>query len=121
MTTLANMTVHHIPVCPFCQRLEILLSLKGRRNDVNFRVVDIPQPRPDWLLKKARGSTALPILEIANGHIIKESLVILQYLEDIFRERAVAQPDPYRRAVESMLTRMEGEFCTQGSGTAGKR
>ena len=111
---MADLTVHHIPVCPFCQRLEILLSLKGRRNDVGFRVVDITRPRPGWLLKKTRGTTALPILETADGRIIKESLVILQYLEDLYPEPAVAQRDPYRRAVENMLTEMEGEFCTQG-------
>ena len=108
------LTVYHIPVCPFCQRLEILLSLKGRGNDVAFHVVDITRPRPDWLVKKTRGTTALPILETADGRIIKESLVILQYLEDIYPERAIAQRDAYRRAVENMLTGMEGEFCTQG-------
>ena len=114
MSVQAQMIVHHIPVCPFCQRLEILLSLKGRRSDVDFRVVDVTKPRPDWLLQKTRGTTALPILETANGHILKESLVILQYLEDVFPERPVAQRDPYRRAIENMLTRMEGEFCSQG-------
>ena len=114
MTRLADLTVHHIPVCPFCQRLEILLSLKGCRSNVNFRVIDITQPRPDWLLKKTRGTTALPIMETTDGRIIKESLVIMQYLEDLYPKRAVAQPDPYRRALENMLTKMEGEFCTQG-------
>jgi len=33
-------------------------------------------------------------METADGHIIKESLVILQYLEDIYPERPVAQRDP---------------------------
>lgn len=107
-------TIYHIPVCPFCQRLEILLSLKGRLNDIDFRMIDITQPRPDWLLKKTRGTTALPVLETADGRIIKESLVILQYLEDIYPERPVAQRDPYRRAVENMLTRMDSDFLTQG-------
>lgn len=106
--------VYHIPVCPFCQRLEILLALKGLQDAVEFRVVDITRPRPDWLLQKTRGTTALPVLETADGHILKESLVILQYLEDVFPERPIAQRDPYRRAVEHMLTRLEGEFCTQG-------
>ncbi|OGA15813.1 MAG: glutathione S-transferase [Betaproteobacteria bacterium RIFCSPLOWO2_02_FULL_66_14] len=113
---MADLTVHHIPVCPFCQRLEILLSLKGRRRDVGFRVVDVTRPRPDWLLKKTGGSTALPILETADGRILKESLVILKYLEDLYPERAVAQRDPYRRAVENMLTMFEAAFCTQGYG-----
>jgi len=111
---MAGLTVYHIPVCPFCQRLEILLSLKGRTGDVSFRVIDVTRPRPDWLLRKTRGSTALPIMESAEGRVIKESLVILQYLEDVYPEPAVAQRDPYRRAVESMLTRMEAEFCNQG-------
>ena len=111
---MADLTVYHIPVCPFCQRLEILLTLKSRRSDVTFHVIDVTQPRPDWLLNKTGGTTALPILETADGHVIKESLVILQYLEDLYPEPPVAQRDPYRRAVENMLTRMEGEFCTQG-------
>lgn len=114
MTTPAKLTIYQIPVCPFCQRLEILLSLKDRQDDASFHVIDITRPRPDWLLEKTRGTTALPILEAADGRIIKESLVILQYLEDIYPERPVAQRDPYRHAVENMLTRMEGEFCTQG-------
>ena len=109
-----RLIVHHIPVCPFSQRLEILLALKGLRDQVDFRVVDITQPRPEWLLQKTRGTTALPILETPDRRILKEGLVILQYLEDVFPQPAVAQSDPYRRAVEHMMTRLEGEFCTQG-------
>jgi glutathione S-transferase len=111
MTTL---TVYHIPVCPFCQRLEILLALKGLRDRVDFRVIDITQPRPPWLLEKTQGTTALPVLETADGRILKESMVILQYLEDVFPEKPVAQRNPYRRAVENMLVCMEGAFSMQG-------
>ena len=114
MPTCADTTVFHIPVCPFSQRLEILLALKGRRDEVRFQVVDITQPRPARLLQIARGTTALPILQTADGHVIKESLVILQYLEDRWPDRPVAQRDPYRRAVENMLTRLEAEFAAQG-------
>lgn len=106
--------LYHIPVCPFCQRIDILLALKGHRDAIDVQTIDITRPRPDWLLQKTRGSTALPVLETADGHIIKESLVILQYLEDIFPERPVAQRDPWRRAVENMLARMDGEFFMQG-------
>ena len=114
MTSPSNITVYHIPVCPFCQRLEILLELKGRRSEVEFIVVDITKPRDPNLLQKTRGTTALPVLETADGKIIKESMVIMQYLEDLFAEPAIAQRDPYRRAVENMLAKLEGEFCTQG-------
>lgn len=108
------LTVHHIPVCPFCQRLEILLELKGLRDRVRFEVVDITRPRPPELLAKTRGTTALPVLETADGRILKESLVLMQYLEDLWPEPPVAQQDPYRRAIEHLLVRHEGAFVTQG-------
>ena len=107
-------TVFHIPVCPFCQRLEILLTLKGCRDRVEFRVVDITRPRPDWLLEKTRGTTALPILETADGRVLKESLVLMRYLDEVLPGRSVAQADPYRRAVEGMMTRLEGDLTVQG-------
>lgn len=107
-------TVYQIPVCPFSQRLEILLTLKGCRDRVDFHVVDITRPRPGWLLEKTRGTTALPVLETEQGAVIKESMVLLRYLEDRFPEPAVAQRDPYRHAVENMMDAMEGGFVAQG-------
>jgi glutathione S-transferase len=109
-------TVYHIPVCPFSQRVEILLELKGCRERVDFHVVDVTRPRDPALLAKTRGTTALPVLETADGRIVKESLVIMQYLEDVYPEPAIAHRDPYRRAVENMMTRLEGDFAAQGYG-----
>ena len=107
-------TVYHIPVCPFSQRLEILLSLKGLGDSVAFHVVDITRPRAGWLLEKTRGTTALPVLETLQGGIIKESMVILRYLEDVFPDPPVAQRDPYRRALENMLIAQESDFGMWG-------
>ena len=106
--------VHHIPVCPFSQRLEILLALKGRQGAVAFRVVDITKPRDPALLARTRGTTALPVLEDEQGRIIKESLVILRYLEDRFPDPPVARADPHERAVEAMLIALEGDFAAAG-------
>ena len=113
---MSTLTVFHIPVCPFSQRLKILLALKGKEAELGDEVVDITRPRDESLLNKTRGTTALPILELADGRILKESLVILQYLEDVFPDPPVAQRDPYRRAVENMLVRLEGEFVARGYG-----
>lgn len=106
--------VYHIPVCPFSQRLEILLALKGLEGAVDFEKVDITKPRSDELLSKTRGSTALPVLETEDGLVIRESLVIMRYLEDRFPEPRVAQRDPARHAIENMLTAMEGPFVGAG-------
>lgn len=105
--------VYHIPVCPFSQRLEILLALKGAQDAVRFSVVDITRPRDPALLAKTRGTTALPVLETADGRILKESLVILRYLDE-----TVGQPlrraDPFEHAVENMLIAREGPLVTAG-------
>ncbi len=114
MSTQPMHTLYHIPVCPFSQRIEILLALKNVVDEVAFHVIDITEPRPAWLLEKTRGTTALPVLETKTGSILKERLVILRYLDSVFSERPIAQGDPCRHAVEGMLGAMEREFVSLG-------
>jgi len=106
--------MYHIPGCPFSERVEILLELKGLGRMMADVEIDISQPRPDWLLRKTQGTTSLPALELDNGATLKESMVIMRYLEDRFPERPVAQRDPYRHAVESMLCATDGAFTGAG-------
>lgn len=107
-------TMYHIPGCPFSERVEILLELKGLHGLLDDVEIDISKPRPDWLLKKTRGTTALPALTLENGETLKESMIIMRYFDDRFPERKVAQADPYRHAVESMLAEMGGAFSGSG-------
>lgn len=106
--------VYHIPVCPFSQRLEILLALKGQQDAVEFRVVDITKPRDPDLLRKTRGTTALPVLETPAGHILRESLVILGYLDETVPGGLQRRSDPLEHAIESMLIAKEGPFTMTG-------
>lgn len=106
--------LHHIPVCPFSQRLEILLALRGREDAVEFRVVDITRPRDPELLAKTRGTTALPVLETPEGAIVKESLVILRLLDELLDGAKLRRRDPLEHAVESMLITREGPFTMAG-------
>jgi glutathione S-transferase len=89
--------IYHIPVCPFSQRVEILLELKGRRDAVDFQVVDITKPRESWLLDLTRGTTELPVMQDENGRVLKESLVLLRYFDERYDDRPVARTDPYER------------------------
>ncbi|MBX3207122.1 MAG: glutathione S-transferase family protein [Labilithrix sp.] len=114
MTAPTKPTIFHIPVCPFSQRVEILLALKDQTSAVHFEVVDITKPRPESLLAKTGGSTALPVLEIAPGKILRESLVIMGYFEDVLASRPIRPRDPWRRAVEDMLVAKEGPFVSAG-------
>jgi len=106
--------IHHIPVCPFSQRIEILLALRSLSDAVEFRVVDITRPRDPELLAKTRGTTALPVLETPDGRIIKESLVILRYLDEVLPGAPLRRIDPAEHAIESMLIAKEGAFVTAG-------
>ena len=106
--------VYHIPVCPFSQRLEILLALRGQKDSVEFRVVDITKPRDPALLAKTQGTTALPVLETPNGAILKESLVILRYLDEVIEGSALRRADPLEHAIEAMLIAREGPFTMAG-------
>ncbi len=114
MTNAALLTMYHIPGCPFSERVEILLELKGLKGLMADVEIDISKPRPDWLLRKTRGTTSLPAMELDNGETLKESMVIMRYIEDRFPERPVAQRDPYRHAVESMLCATDGAFTGAG-------
>lgn len=106
--------IYHIPVCPFSQRVEILLELKGLRDRVDFHVVDITKPREPWLLELTGGTTALPVMQDEEGRVLKESLVLLRYFEERFPDVAVARSDPFERAVERLMIAREGPFGTAG-------
>lgn len=106
--------MYHIPVCPFSQRIEIMLRLKGLEGAIEFHTVDITKPRPDWLLAKSRGTTALPVLETEDGRILKESLVILRYVEEAFGDAPIARSDPYERGIERLMIAREGPFTMAG-------
>lgn len=115
----ARPVVHHIPVCPFSQRLEILLTLKGCRDAVDFRTVEITKPRDPALLARTRGVTALPVLEadagpLRAGVVLRESLVILRYLEMRFPDPPVARRDPLEHAQENLLVTLEGPLTEAG-------
>lgn len=105
--------VYHIPVCPFSQRLEILLTLKGKSDSVTFRTVDVTKLRDPALLALSRGSTALPIMETKDG-VIKESLVLLRYLDEALGPPFIAAPTAEARAIENMLIALEGGFVAAG-------
>jgi glutathione S-transferase len=45
---------------------------------------------------------------------VKESLVIMEYLENLFSSPSIRPTDPYARAVEGMLCALASDFVTAG-------
>lgn len=112
--TRAKPIIYHIPVCPFSQRIEILLKLKGLEGAVDFSVIDITKPRPDWLLTYTGGTTALPVLVDEEDRALKESLVILRYVEERFATPPIARTDPYERGIERLMITEAEAFGISG-------
>lgn len=104
----------HIPGCPFSERVEILMALKGLDASLAHHDIDISKPRPAWLLEKTRGTTALPALILENGETLKESMVILRYFDERFSDIRIARADPYEHALEQMLCATDGAFTGAG-------
>ncbi|RZW06934.1 MAG: glutathione S-transferase family protein [Rhodobacteraceae bacterium] len=107
-------TIHHIPVCPFSQRIEILLALKGVSGGIDFSVVDITKPRDPRLLELSKGSTALPVMEVPGKTALKESRVLLEFVEARFPDPPIARTDPYEHALENLIVQRESGFGVAG-------
>lgn len=107
-------SIYHIPVCPFSQRVEILLKLKKLEDLVKFVVIDITKPRPKWLLEKLNGPSPLPVLETSEGEIIKESLVIMDYFEQGHKKTPVLKINGLERKIEDELCSFEGAYVNSG-------
>jgi glutathione S-transferase len=108
-----KMKLYHIPGCPFSERVEILMGLKGLGRLIEDQEIEISKPRPAWLLAKTGGATALPALDVPEG-TLRESMVILRYLEDQFPERPVAHRRPYEHAIESWLVVIGANLSSAG-------
>lgn len=106
--------LHHIPVCPFSQRLKILLTLKGQPDAIEFRVVDITRPRDPDLLALTGGSTSLPVLMMPGRGVLRESLVIMAFLDETIPGGLQRRPDPFEHGIEALLIGHEARFTAAG-------
>ena len=81
--------------CPYCARVRIVLAEKG----LGYETVEIDlSERPAWLYDK-NPSGRVPVLEEERGFILPESLVIMEYLEELFPEQSLWPADPAERAL----------------------
>lgn len=108
-----DITMYNFPGCPFSERIEIMMALKGRAAQLRSIEIDLSAPRPAWLLEKTLGSTALPAIDTPAG-TIKDSLVIMRYLDSVLPGRPVAHPDPFLHAIEATLAGLAPALSSAG-------
>jgi len=85
--------------CPYVERVMIALELKK----IPFEVVNINlENKPEWYLE-TNPLAKVPSIEY-NGNIIYESLVCVDFLDDVFTSgKRISPTDPYERAKQRML------------------
>jgi glutathione S-transferase len=69
-------------LCPFVKKAELTLRFKGVKYDIEY--IDLAKP-PEWFLHMSP-LKKVPVL-LAGNHVIFESSVICEYLEEAFPEK----------------------------------
>lgn len=91
--------LYSMMVCPYAQRTEMLLKMKGIEYDAVQ--IDISKPRPESLLA-INPLGKVPVL-IHRGKALNESSVINEYLDEVFPDPSLLPADPYQRALSRLL------------------
>lgn len=72
------------PGCPYAARAVIAFAeTKAAHEVVN---IDLAAPRPDWYLKDINPYGQVPALKIDGKDIILESLIVAEYLAELYPE-----------------------------------
>jgi glutathione S-transferase len=91
------MKLYDFQFAPNPRKLRVYLAEKGLsipRETVN--IVKGEQSAPDFLAKNPMGG--LPVLELDDGTCLRESLAIIEYLEELYPEPSMIGTTPLERA-----------------------
>ena len=95
-----------LPLSPFVISVRMALNMKGVSR---YEYVDEdPSNKSELLLKSNPVHKKVPAL-IHNGKPICESLVILQYVDELFAGRSILPTDPYERATARFWAAYAGD------------
>ncbi|KAL8581125.1 hypothetical protein ACOMHN_033573 [Nucella lapillus] len=89
--------------CPYAQRARLVLAHKN----IEYETVNVHLKRkPSWLFER-NPKGRVPVLEHPDGRIVFESLLVSQYLDEIYPQHPLTPTDPYKKALDRLLP----DFC----------
>ncbi|KAI3787077.1 hypothetical protein L1987_41263 [Smallanthus sonchifolius] len=92
---------------PFACRVRIALNLKGIKHELV--VEDLSNKSAD-LIKYNPVNKTVPVM-LHNGNPITESLVIIEYLDDVWKEAPILPQDAYRKAQDRFWAKFIDDKC----------
>lgn len=94
------LTLYSMRFCPYAHRAHLVLNAKK----VPFRVVYINlTEKPEWF-PEINPLSKVPALDLSNGKApIVESLVIADYLDEVFPQNPLNSKDPLQKAYDRVL------------------
>ncbi|KAK7114863.1 hypothetical protein V1264_000849 [Littorina saxatilis] len=98
-----SLRLYSMRFCPYAQRARLVLAHKNILHEtVNVHL----KRKPSWLLER-NPKGRVPVLEHPDGRIIFESIVVCQYLDEIFPYDRLTPTDSYRKARDRLLV----DYC----------
>ena len=114
------LALYHFDRSTAAQKVRLALAEKGlawESRYVDPGLSKREQHAPAYLALNPRG--VVPTL-VHDGKVVRESQVILEYLEDVFPTPALRPPDPLARAAMRLWTKLIDEFLHVDSRTIGQ-
>ncbi|CAH2039501.1 unnamed protein product, partial [Iphiclides podalirius] len=103
-----KLRVYSSRVCPFAQRTILALLAKN----VDFEVVNVHlADKPEWLVRKSAFGK-VPSIEIKEDVCIYESLITVEYLDDVYPQRLLLAKDPITKAYDKIIAETSGTLHT---------
>ncbi|XP_024964739.1 probable glutathione S-transferase [Cynara cardunculus var. scolymus] len=96
-----------IAISPFVCRVKLALNMKG----IKYQNLEEDFPnRSTQLLRYNPLHKKVPVL-VHNGNPISESLVIVEYIDDVWKQVPIFPQDPYQKAVARFWVKFIDEKC----------
>jgi len=91
------MLLYQDPRAPNPRRVRVFLAEKGVAYDtIEVLIADAAHQTPEF--RKKNPLALLPVLELANGQVLRESMAICRYIEETYPEPNLMGSDPWERA-----------------------
>jgi len=103
-----TLRVYSFQLCPFAERVLLVLEAKG----ITYEAVNVDlKNKPEWLFDKSP-QAKVPIIEFdADNKILTESLIIADYLDEVYSYKGrLAPEDPYQKAQDRLFVESLSQF-----------